>query len=146
MDDTQARSRGGFSLIEFLIILSSAVVLLTSVDSWLANYKVRSKVSEALSVAETARRDVVITCGEEPHIQDLSKIPVVKKFEYSPYVGSITVDGSCVLPRITLETANTGLSVEPILVIEGHIENGMAAWTCHSTGLEIDTPERCRAH
>lgn len=141
---TKTRPGGGFSFVEFLMILSAAVILLSSVDSWLANYGTRSKVSEALSVAETAKIDIIITCNADPTLSELSEEFIGHDFPSSPYVKSVVVSGTCQAPEITLVTDNTGLNVNPTLHIAGSFKDDIVMWSCRSTGLDIDKPQRCR--
>lgn len=133
----------GFSFIEFLMILSAAIILLTSVDSWLSDYKVRSKVSEALAIAETATREIVMTCSET-HLTRLTNAIIPHDFPESPFVEFIDISGSCHAPMITLATRNTGLNLDPVLVLEGTVNGGVVSWECRSNWLEVDTPERCQ--
>lgn len=126
------------------MILSAAAILLSSVDSWLADYGTRSKVSEALSVAETAKIDIVITCNADPNLSGLSEEFIGHDFPHSPYVKSVTVGGTCKAPTITLVTANTGLNINPTLHITGTFKDDIVTWSCRSTGLDMDKPQRCR--
>jgi len=135
----------GFSLVEFMIILSSAIILLSSVDSWLANYESRSRVSEALLVAETAKSDIIITCVGDPRISKLTKDDIAHDFPYSPYVDTISVSGSCEYPEIMVITKGTGLAVDPTLIILGDLAGNLVKWTCRSSGPEADMPSRCRS-
>lgn len=134
----------GFSFVEFLMILSAVAILLSSVDSWLSNYDTRSKVSEALSVAETAKIDIVITCAADPALAELSEEFIGHDFPHSHYVKSVTVGGTCKAPIITLVTDNTGLNINPTLHIAGTIKDDIVTWSCRSTGLDMDKPQRCR--
>ena len=143
-DRVKSRPVRGFSFVEFMMILSACAILLSSVDSWLANFSTRSKVTEALTVAETAKKDIVITCAADPALREITEEFIGHDFPQSSYVKSIDVSGSCKAPQIDLQTVNTGLIVDPALVITGTIADGIATWTCQSTGLQVDKPQRCR--
>jgi len=143
MFEVKEKPRVGFSLVEFLIVLSTAIILLSSVDSWLANYETRGRVSEALSVAETAKTEIVVTCSGDPAITELTQHDIAHDFPDSPYVDTITVSGTCEYPQILLVTRNTGLIEDPTLIILGDFAGNVVTWTCTSPGLGVGTPRRC---
>ncbi|HKJ17283.1 MAG TPA: pilin [Xanthomonadales bacterium] len=131
-------------MIEFLIVLTSATIMLSSVDSWLGSFEVRSKVSDALQVAESARKDILITCTADSTLAELSNEIVAYEFNHSEFVRTLTISGSCESPQITLETQNTGLILDPTIVITGGRSGAIYAWTCQSNGADSATPKRCR--
>lgn len=59
-------------------------------------------------------------------------------------VDLFAVTGSCKEPQITLTTKNSGLVVDPTSTILGDPSSDAITWTCSSTGLDVDTPRRCR--
>jgi hypothetical protein len=134
----------GISLVEFMIILSSVVILLSSVDSWFFNYAARGRVAEALLVAETAKSDIIITCNADPGISELTQHDIGHAFPYSSYVDSISISGSCEYPQIVLITRDTGLAADPMLTIVGDLAGSLVTWTCRSSGPNMAMPSRCR--
>ena len=134
----------GFSLIEILLVTATAIILLASVDTWLEDYRVRGHVAEAFMVAESAQARIVMTCASNDSLDSLSNEVLDHAFPYSPFVRTVTVDGSCDEPRIVVQTTNTGLFVEPMLVLVGDFSGTEANWSCNGTGMQTDMPDGCR--
>jgi len=132
----------GYTLIEILAGIAVVLVMLSGGRSWLVNYDVRNMLSEALSVTDTLKTDIGITCAEEI-TEELTNAKVGLSQPDSPYIESLTLSGSCGLPIITVQTVNTGLIVNPKFVIAGNIGPGGRQWTCSSTGLDVHTPAGC---
>jgi hypothetical protein len=144
MKGVKARPRGGFSFVEFLIVLSTAAILLPGVDTWMQNYEVRSRVAEALVVAETARTNILITCNADPRIAEINQEAIAHRFPSSDFVESIEISGPCSLPQITLRTRNTGLPEDPTIVVWTDLTRDTVTWNCSSTSKDRDVPSRCR--
>jgi len=146
MSHYDSRATRGLSFIEYFIVLSATSVVLTGAYAWTGNYLVRQKVTEALAEAEWAKVAVRITCAENPTIQVLSNTQVGVGAAKSLYVGSIDLDGSCLEPRISIETINTGLPVHPVLTINGVLsqESKQVTWVCTTDGLDVHVPLECR--
>jgi len=136
-------SARGFTFIELLVVLAAVFVMLAGAHSWLANHNVRAKIAEALSVAEPLKTGIVLTCMETPGIEDLESATLGHAQPTSYYVESIMVHGSCRGPLITIQTANTGLLVNPTVILSGNLANGGQKWMCSSTGLDVHTPTGC---
>lgn len=138
-------SARGFTFIELLVVLAAVFVMLAGGHSWLANHNVRSKIAKALSVAESVKTDIVLTCLENPGIEDLASEKIAQAPPSSYYVESVTVHGSCKGCLITVQTANIGLQVSPTLILSRDLVNGSNKWMCRSTGLDVHTPTGCRS-
>ena len=138
------KSARGFSLIEAMIVIATGIILLASVDTLLSDYRVRSHVADAFQVAESVQDRILMTCASERSPVQLSNEALGHTFPHSPYVRSVTVDGSCEEPRIVVQTTNTGQFVEPMLIIVGHITGNEAKWTCSGSGMQSDMPKGCR--
>jgi type IV pilus assembly protein PilA len=138
---------GGFTLIELIIVVAVLSVILAGAHSWFANHTIRTKIGEALSVANSAKQAILFTCTEEPGIAVLKSNLIGDSSSKSLYVKSVTLSGSCASPVITVITANTGLLIDPTLIItaENLIESGQLAWTCASDGLNVHMPDACQS-
>ena len=146
MNHSDSKATRGLSFIEHIVVLSAASVVLTGTYAWTGNYLVRQKVTEALAEAEWAKVAVKITCSENPAIQSLSNEQAGVGLVRSQYVGNIDLGGSCLQPRISIETINTGLPVQPILTINGNLslESRQVTWICTTDGLDVHVPLECR--
>ena len=136
----------GFTFVELLVVLAAVLVVLAGAHSWLANYSVRLKLADALSVAEPMKSQIVLTCMESPGIADLTSANLGAAPPNSLYVESVTVHGSCKGPLISVQTANTGLLVDPTFILARNLESGGEQWSCSSTALGVHTPTECYAN
>ena len=137
----------GFTLIETIIVVATISIFLSGAHSWYANHSIRSKINEALSVVNSAKLDITITCTEEPGIATLTNSLLDQNDSKSLYVESVTLRGTCASPVITVITINTGLLIDPTLTIRGDnlVGNGQLSWTCASDGLDIHVPDTCHS-
>jgi len=112
----------------------------------ISNFTIRGKLVEALVVADSAKTAVAITCWENSTINSLNNNRVGFAFHESKYVRDVKVDGSCRKPVITVFTANTGSSFDPIIAIHGEFADGIGrmSWSCVSNGANELLPEACR--
>ena len=141
--NSNSRLARGFSLIEFFLVLAIAVIFLATVNTWLDDYRVRSHIVDALQVAETAKSGIITTCAADGSLQELNNHSVAHNFPHSPFVKSVSISGTCKHPQIAVQTTNTGLFVEPMLVISGDLSGSSASWSCSSTGMQFNMPKRC---
>ena len=136
----------GFTLIELVIVVAVLSVILSGAHSWFANHTIRTKIGEALSVADSAKKTILITCTEEPGVAALESSLIGHSSSKSLYVENVTLSGSCASPVITVITVNTGLLIDPTLIITGDlVESGQPAWTCSSDGLNLHMPDVCQS-
>lgn len=133
----------GFTFVELLVVFAAVLVMLAGAQSWLANYSVRSKLAEALSDAEPVKREIVLACYERSGIEELTSANLGIAPPTSLYVESVTVGGSCNGPHISVQTANTGLLVDPTFILARNLDTEGARWTCSSTALDVHTPIGC---
>jgi len=138
---------GGFTLIETIIVVATISIFLSGAHSWYANHSIRTKINEALSVADSVKLDITITCTEEPGVTALKNSLIGQNDSKSLYVESVTLSGSCASPVITVNTVNTGLLIDPTLTITGDnlVGNGQLSWICASDGLDIHVPDSCHS-
>ena len=133
------------SLVELLIYLAVISILLAGSYSWLTTYSVRNKIAEAVKIADSGKKDILLTCSENPNIPSLSSKPIGHQFAASEYIESISLSGSCQAPVITVATRNTGLMIDPTLTITGTRSGpgGRMEWACTSDGLDAHVPSNC---
>ena len=136
---------GGVTLIELIIVVAVLSVVLSGAHSWHANHSIRTKINLALSEADSAKLAITITCAEDPRITVLKSSLIDQNDPTSLFVESITLSGSCASPVITVITTNTGLLINPTLIITGDnsLRKGQPSWTCASDGLDVHVPYLC---
>jgi len=136
----------GFSAIDMLTVFSITCVCVVAGTPFLSNYAVRTKLTEAITVADGARTAVNIACMEEPNLTRLDNLATGYTFEGSRYVSEVEVGGSCARATIRLLTMNTGAQPDPVLTLTKISQGGDApmGWTCSGTGSELHLPENCR--
>lgn len=142
-----ANPGGGFTLIEQIMVVAVLTITVSGMGSWFSNYSIRSQINEALSVADSAKIAIIVTCSENPGITALTNSVIGHGFPASYYVKEITTSGSCTSPVITVITINTALLIDPTLTITGNnlVENKQPSWTCISDGLDLHMPDNCHS-
>ena len=137
----------GFTLIELMIILAVIAIILTLAIPTYSNYSIRTKMSEALSLAEATKAAVTSFCKQDRLVTNLGEHMADFEFQSSKYVKKITLGGSCHAPIITMTTLATGAKPSPVLTFTGNFaENAdQITWACVSSGLNIHLPESCRS-
>ena len=140
------RAAHGITWVELLIFLSVLSILMAGAYSWIDGYFTRTKVSEALTVVQSAKTAIETSCTENPTMRELNSNLLGYDFRPSVYVSGISVGGSCDAPRIQLVTTNTGLEPELTISVAGDRRRGSGAieWVCRSDGLERHVPKACR--
>jgi type IV pilus assembly protein PilA len=136
----------GFSALDLMIVFAVTAVCVTMGGPLLSDYSVRTRVIDALVVAEGAKTAVTLTCAEDPMITLLNKTLAGYRPQRSDHVQTVHLAGSCIHPTIMVVTENTGAEVDPTLVFSGDFSSGSGgnAWTCVSNGLNAHLPETCR--
>lgn len=137
----------GFTLIELMILVAIITIILTLALPVLSNYRVRTKVVEALSLANTVKNATSAICVERPSLTELTIEKTGPVLKESLYVRSITVTGTCIAPVITITTQNMGLSTDPVITLTGDFpgDSARANWTCTANVLNIYVPKECRS-
>jgi len=138
---------GGFTLIELLIVVAVISIILTLAIPTYSNYSIRTKISEALSFAESAKTAAASTCRKDRTITKLNNQLAGYDFPASEYVQNVVLGGACEAPIITISTRATGARPNPVLTIAGAYTDkpGQFTWTCVSSGLNLHVPETCRS-
>jgi type IV pilus assembly protein PilA len=137
----------GFTLIELMIVIAVIAITLTLAVPTYANFMIRSKIAEALSISKAAKTAVAATCQEDLALTGLTPVKAGYRFEPSEFVAVIDINGTCLSPNIVVTTQNTGAQTDPVLTITGDFStsSGRTTWVCASDGLNIHVPETCRS-
>jgi len=142
-----SNKNGGFTLIELMIVVAVIAIILTLAVPTYANFMIRSRINEALSVSNAAKTAVASACQADQAITMLTPDLAGYSFTESRYVAGIDIDGPCTAPHIKITTRNTGAVTDPVLTLTGDFQGGSArtTWTCVSSGLNVHVPETCRS-
>ena len=112
--------------------MAMIIIVLTVALPIYSNFIVRTRVNEALSIADSAKIVISEICRSESESVILAKASADYSFNKSKYVNSMVISGLCSAPVITLTTYNTGAPIDPVLQIKGEKSNHSHAfsWTC----------------
>jgi type IV pilus assembly protein PilA len=143
-------SSAGFTLIELMIVIAIIAIILALALPVYSNYAIRAKVSEGLSVANSAKTAIGATCIEDPVLVDLTNAKAGYNFneggDDDDYVSNVQASGTCAAPVITISTKNTGQAPDPQVVLTGTLSQGQLSWACHSDNTpNYLLPNRCRS-
>ena len=140
----------GFTLIELMIVIAIIAILVALALPAYQDYTIRTKVSEGLSVAASAKLAVAETCQSDPELTpDSSGTNLGYSFDTSKYVNLITFGGVCGVGNsveLTIDTVNTGAVADVQLLLNGTLENSRIDWVCSlgATGETRHVPTTCR--
>ena len=143
----KTRPECGFTFVELMILLAVISILFTGGHKWYANHTIRTKVEQAISVANTAKTAIAVACAEDPAITTLTKDGIGHAFPTSEYVQGVMVGGPCTAPIITVYTDNTGVLINPTLTLTGAMKESsrQLSWTCSTDGLHVHVPNTCKS-
>ena len=146
MTRLKAHPECGFTFVELMILLAVISILFTGGHKWYANHTIRTKVEQAISVANTAKTAIAVACAEDPAITTLTKDGIGHAFPTSEFVQGVIVGGPCTAPTITVFTDNTGVLINPTLTLTGAMTggSGQLSWTCATDGLHVHAPNTCK--
>jgi len=142
----------GFTLIELMIVIAIIAILLAIAYPVYANYVIRAKMSEGMSVANAAKTAVTSTCIENLTLTALNNDQAgyyfIEGTNQDDYVSNIQASGPCTNPIITISTKNTGQIPDPIIIMTGEVtaETGQVTWNCSSNNApNYLLPPACRS-
>jgi prepilin-type N-terminal cleavage/methylation domain-containing protein len=139
-------SSPGFTLIELMIVIAIIAVLVSLALPSYQDFTIRTKVSEGLSVAASAKIAVAETCMTDPSIAP-TNTSTGYSFTRSSYVSRIDISNSCAEPWIVIRTVDTGAVTNVILSLDGYFDagSGRVEWNCHQVrGEKRHMPQSCR--
>lgn len=131
----------GFTLIELMIVIAIVGILATLAVPTYQNYMVRSRVSEALNFAETAKTAVSETMmtngGEAPATNEDAGFQFTAPTDN---VQNVMIGENGVITITTTDDAGDGtFSMTP------NYKDGQVTWTCHRGSLAARyLPQNCR--
>lgn len=144
--------RRGFTLIELMIVIAIIAIILTLAFPVFSSYSIRAKISEGLSIANSAKTAVSETCSSNRGLLNISNSQVGWNFLESvapdAYVQDIQASGPCTAPIITITTKNTAAVPDPGITLTGTLEanSGQVEWRCSSSNTEFHLlPTTCRS-
>ena len=136
----------GFTLIELMIVIAIVAVLVSLALPAYQDYAIRTRVSEGLSVAASAKIAVAETCTTDSGIVP-TNATTGYDFAASAYVSSVVISNTCAEPWIVIRTVNTGAATNVVLSLDGYLVpgTGHVEWNCHQvSGSDAHIPQSCR--
>jgi len=136
----------GFSAIDLLIVFSITCICVVAGTPFVFNYAVRSRVTEAMTVADGAKTAITVACTEEPNLGKLDSRTAGFTFTGTRYVSDVKLEGSCARVTIRVLTIHTGAEPDPVLTLAGVKRSGdnRLDWTCSGSGSKLQLPKGCR--
>jgi len=142
----------GFTLIELMIVIAIIAIILALALPVYSNYTIRAKITEGLSLANSAKTAVSSSCIEDPTIggitNSLAGYGFIAGTDDESYVADIQASGPCTNPVITITTKNTGQLPNPVLLMTGELtpSSGKIEWKCSSNNTpDWLLPNSCRS-
>ena len=139
----------GFTLIELMIVIAIIAILVALALPAYQDYTVRTKVSEGLSVAASAKLAGAETCQTNPSVTTMTNALAGYEFIASKYVTNVQITGSCANAANLIVTATvgtaTGTPTAFDLVLTGTNNTSNIDWVCTSTGPNKHVPATCRS-
>lgn len=132
----------GFTLIELMIVIAIVGILATLAIPAYQNYMIRSRVSEGLNFAETAKTSVsetMITNGGQP--PSSNEDAGYQFSEATENVADVSIGANGIITVTTTENAGNGT-----FTMTPTYKEGQVTWVCHRGSLPARyLPQNCRS-
>ena len=139
-------SQEGFTLIEMMIVVAIMGFLVTVALPAYQDYIVRTKISEIMVFADSARTNLseyYMSAGYMPDSADAANINIdVNQSEYVSAIAFATTDDSA---TITYTVANLSITGDVALV--GTVTSNGLAWDCNTAATTVEArylPRVCK--
>lgn len=140
-------SQGGFTLIEMMIVVAVLAFLVTIALPAYQDYTVRTKISEVMVFADSARTnlsDYYMSSGYMPDSAEEANINT--DADQSQYLGAIAFSTTSNTATITYTVTNLSVSGDIALVATTAGGNGVQ-WDCATAATTLEgryLPRNCR--
>ena len=143
----------GFTVLELMIVIAIISILAALAVPAYQDYTIRTRVSEGLSVAASAKIAVEESCQSDSNINIQSQTGYT--FSASEFVSSVNFLGNCNIMVIAIRTQNTGAATDPRLWLYRPSRLGgtrffsvsleqTQSWTCFGWPSAQHLPSSCR--
>jgi len=141
------KNQKGFTLIELMIVVAIIAILAAIALPAYQDYLVKSRVSEVLLAASSARTTVSEAAAADTSENMPATANVAIESQTSKYVSGVAYTASAKIAKITATAKDLGGSTPTgTIVLEGtKAANGQVDWRCGGTIAAKYRPATCQA-